>query len=143
MEEWALAVTVLGGFAALATLVQRVISQLMGRIEIMENNMRADMDRRMTLIEQRRLEDATLLQERLMSRDDAISRVGTELHTAAAEHARIDRDIAGLRREFSEHRQAAAAAYVTRETYLEAEGRTFIKLEKILDRINSLDRPHG
>lgn len=125
MSEWGLAVAVLVAAATVATLIQRIVSQLAGHI-----------DTRFAEAEANRRLATESWTDRMSVRDQVVDRLVTRIEYAASEHREIHQRIDMLQRQIAE-------SYVTREAHIEEAGRNLIKLDKILDRLNQLDPKHG
>jgi len=136
MNEWPLVFAGLGAITALGVLGHRIISQMMGRIDAMSLSLKNDVGNRFEQAEALRQESSSAWQDRLNLRDEALNRLLGRLEALASDQHALRERVALLPGEIAER-------YIARETYLEGEGRTFIKLEKILERINQLDNHHG
>lgn len=120
MSDWTLAIATIAAVAAVLTLVHRVMAQLLARLDQMGASLRDEIGQRFDEAERRRAHVAADLAERLAQRDAAID---------------------ALRRELDAHKREAEQSYVRRDHWIEAEGRTFLKLDKILERLQGVQ--HG
>jgi len=136
MNEWSLVFAGVGAITALGVLGHRIIAQILGRIDAMSLSLNNYVGTRFEQAEVRRQEASSAWQDRLNLRDEALNRLLGRLEALASDQHALRERVALLPGEMAER-------FIARETYLEGEGRTFIKLEKILERINQLDAHHG
>lgn len=128
MNEWPIVLSALGAIVAVGGLVRLFARDIIDHI-----------DKRFTEAETRRQEQSAVWSERLAVRDSRLAELASGLKGAHGEHPQIREQIAAVDRRVDDVLTHVRERYVSRETYLEAEGRTMIKLDKILDRLNKID----
>lgn len=119
---WGVAIAAISAVTGLAFLAHSVVGTLLSRVDQVQAVITREMGERFASAESRRTEASAAWQERLAIRDEAIRA--------------LQADVGAVRADL-------AANYVRRDTYLEAEGRTMIKLEQIRAAISAIEAPRG
>jgi hypothetical protein len=126
MSDWALAVAALAALAGIATLAQRVVSQLLGHIDRVRDALLADLRARFEAAEAARAEAGRHWAERFAD----MARRSDERHT---EQTRRLEEVAAR---LAAHERLVTDRYVTVDRYLESDGRQTLALRRIEEALS-------
>ena len=137
LAAWSLAVSVFVAMVALFTLGQRIMSQVLGRVDAAVNTVNQILETRLNKL------DETLSRE-IQHRFDEAERRRSEASALWSERlAAQDRAIDGLRRDLNAMNDQAEVRYVNRDLYIELSGRTMTVLERVGETLKRLESLHG
>jgi len=134
VPEWGLAVAVVAACTGLAVFGQRVVSQLLGRIDATAAAQREDLAARFAEAEARRHEASDLWRERMTG-------LAKDLDRVTADYARLDTRLREFDVVCARQHAADAKTYLSVDEYAAREGRVMIQYEKIMERLAALQPP--
>jgi chromosome segregation ATPase len=131
MADWTIAISAFGALVGFGFLGHAVLRQILEHIEKESRRVEAHVDRRFDEAERRRSDASKVWAERFSASEQRIDRLAADIAKSQAEHpvmrAQLEKLASDVERD-----------YLRRDVWIEAEGRSAVKLDKLLERIERL-----